>query len=210
MGGGIWGGWVISNFEKVNILFPFLALSIYKFSVVAQKPFFHFDHSIVAPLPKPTKQVVKMNELEAKKFAADSVRHMLGGAPGTKVAWGEGLAVFWGTTVPVDRLAITGQLLTAIGFKEEAIALDHIMEWANMCSLSTIKKSNFKMPIKRKGFYIAIIEVVFIINGQDVADVEGEQDGEASVVVVWRRSRCFTGGSRRCRGTRSPCRGGRR
>ena len=83
-------------------------------------------------------------------------------------AWGEGLAVFWGTTVPVDRLAITGQLLTAIGFKEEAIALDHIMEWANMCSLSTIKKSNFKMPIKRKGFYIAIIEVVFIINGQDV------------------------------------------
>ena len=205
MGGGIWGGWVISNFEKVNILFPFLALS-----VVAQKPFFHFDHSIVAPLPKPTKSVVKMNELEAKKFAADSVRHMLGGAPGTKVAWGEGLAVFWGTTVPVDRLAITGQLLTAIGFKEEAIALDHIMEWANMCSLSTIKKSNFKMPIKRKGFYIAIIEVVFIINGQDVADVEGEQDGEASVVVVWRRSRCFTGGSRRCRGTRSPCRGGRR
>ena len=97
-------------------------------------------------------------------------------------------AVFW-STVPVDRLAITGQLLTAIGFKEEAIALDHIMEWANMCSLSTIKKSNFKMPIKRKGFYIAIIEVVFIINGQDVADVEGEQDGEASVVVVWRRSR---------------------
>ena len=71
-----------------------------------------------------------------------------------------------------DR-AITGQLLTAIGFKEEAIALDHIMEWPNMCSLSTIKKSNFKMPIKRKGFYIAIIEVVFIINGQDVADGGG-------------------------------------
>ena len=70
MGGGIWGGWVIGNF--VYILFTFLALSIYKFSVVAQKPFFHFDHSIVAPLPKPTKQVVKMNELEAKKFAADS------------------------------------------------------------------------------------------------------------------------------------------
>ena len=88
MGGGIWGGWVIGNF--VYILFTFLALSIYKFSVVAQKPFFHFDHSIVAPLPKPTKPVVKMNELEAKKFAADSVRHMLGGAPGTKVAWGEG------------------------------------------------------------------------------------------------------------------------
>jgi len=134
-----------------------------------------------------------MNEMEAKKCASDTVRHMLGGAPGTKVAWGEGLAMFWCTPVYVDRLSVTGKLLAAVGFSRDEIALEDIVDWSDMGSLSSIKIDNFKIKLKRKGFFHAINETVRLNIGHKRPSLGVElyqaRDGDITGLYITRHVR---------------------
>lgn len=121
-------------------------------------------------LPKLSKPIEEMPEVELRKTAKESVKHMLGVTG--RVKWGEGEAIFWGTSVLLSMVPITRKILENLNFKGSKISMEVIKSWSSMKALSNISKETMNMKLTVKQFFTIVIELCYVLNKQSVLDIE--------------------------------------